>query len=745
MPDCHSTSPLAVESEQRRFDSGIPNPFDECISKQSAAPTIYPMNLSISDQDAEGSSPCYFEGDQTSRLHMRLKRNLFEGSATSYTNRAIISQFWKKTTKKNSPVDHSLFFSSSNVSSSTTESSQEDRSSNSSKDSVQDLSLPLSEAHATSSVEGDRFFDEHLRAKRARVENIIRGMSSSPTVAIPSNELEKDGSHQQGGLRDQYKENKQQQKQHQQQQDEEEDEEERSPKNLIASSFKKHRREECHRLKQQLQEMQGKLLELQEKFFQVYDTNELEQEEEEDLPDANFPLDGTACKAENDEDAQGKFARDLSDVDHSLYIDYVQALTQDRELTSGKDTTRHQNTDRKFNSNNHFSFSLVEGRHLADALKYELSNAVAHIVDSVVQLFSVKPSSSSQSFHPFPPSRPKDAVQSDSTNLRMPSQELRCPQEPTIHQYFENPQTFDIQDQTEALPLVVRKSSQPSLVNPVIKPPCQIGHTSTALAIALGSQLPLNDLPVPVMSYGMHADIGHNLSSSAKDPASPESIDLSWETVKLRSKIAPHHMTQQPYSRFHQGPVDSLCLTHIKAECGDLHSLAEVSPYTSINIQEGLTPNHLKKAKLMFFYTRYPSSNTLKTYFPDVKFNRCITSQLIKWFSNFREFYYIQMEKSARQAMADGITDTNDLKVTRDCELFRALNMHYNKANDFQIPDTFLEVAEVTLREFFNAVYLGKDTDPAWKKGIYKVICKLDTKVPEVFKSQGCLQEAIID
>lgn len=36
-------------------------------------------------------------------------------------------------------------------------------------------------------------------------------------------------------------------------------------------------------------------------------------------------------------------------------------------------------------------------------------------------------------------------------------------------------------------------------------------------------------------------------------------------------------------------------------------------------IQEGLSPNHLKKAKLMFFYTRYPSSNMLKMYFSDVK------------------------------------------------------------------------------------------------------------------------------
>lgn len=67
------------------------------------------------------------------------------------------------------------------------------------------------------------------------------------------------------------------------------------------------------------------------------------------------------------------------------------------------------------------------------------------------------------------------------------------------------------------------------------------------------------------------------------------------------------------------------------------------------------------------------------------QFNRCITSQLIKWFSNFREFYYIQMEKFARQSINDGITGCEELSVSRDCELFRALNMHYNKANDFEV------------------------------------------------------------
>ena len=49
-----------------------------------------------------------------------------------------------------------------------------------------------------------------------------------------------------------------------------------------------------------------------------------------------------------------------------------------------------------------------------------------------------------------------------------------------------------------------------------------------------------------------------------------------------------------------------------------------------------LTPLHLRKAKLMFFYTRYPNSAVLKIFFPDVRFNKLTTAQLVKWFSNFR-------------------------------------------------------------------------------------------------------------
>ncbi|XP_040887826.1 prospero homeobox 3 [Toxotes jaculatrix] len=162
--------------------------------------------------------------------------------------------------------------------------------------------------------------------------------------------------------------------------------------------------------------------------------------------------------------------------------------------------------------------------------------------------------------------------------------------------------------------------------------------------------------------------------------------------------------------------------------------------------QEGLSPCHLKKAKLMFFYTRYPSSNTLKTYFPDVKFNRCVTSQMIKWFSNFREFFYIQMERFARQAVREALTRDgaprlgreSQLRVGRDTELYRILNMHYNKSNIYQVPERFIEVSEVALREFYSAIWTGRDSDPCWKKGIYKIICKLDSPVPDAFRLPGC-------
>lgn len=56
---------------------------------------------------------------------------------------------------------------------------------------------------------------------------------------------------------------------------------------------------------------------------------------------------------------------------------------------------------------------------------------------------------------------------------------------------------------------------------------------------------------------------------------------------------------------------------------------------------------------------------------------------------------------------------------------------------ELQVPDCFLEIATLTLQEFFRAVSEGKDSDPSWKKPIYKIISKLDSDIPEKLKSSN--------
>ncbi|XP_075795266.1 prospero homeobox protein 1-like isoform X2 [Pelodiscus sinensis] len=301
---------------------------------------------------------------------------------------------------------------------------------------------------------------------------------------------------------------------------------------------------------------------------------------------------------------------------------------------------------------------------LAEALKEELGAAVTQVVDTVVQVFARQQ----------PP-----------------------PEEP--------PRSYP-SDQTEALPLVVRKSLPRG-------PPELVAGTFPQ--------------PVAVPPYPV----------AFKDRAAGEAY---WEGVSLRTKLSSRHLLQPHCALFQlAGPTDRQLP---KSQATEMHHGLEPALYRPSS-QEGLTPGHLKKAKLMFFYTRYPSSGTLKTYFSDVKFNRCITSQLIKWFSNFREFFYIQMEKFSRQALSDGVPSAEALTVTRDSELARVLNQHYNKANDYEIPSKFLEVSQITLREFFSAISQGCDADPSWKKSIYKVICKLECDIPDAFRSPHGLPDTV--
>nr|XP_020446472.1 prospero homeobox protein 1-like isoform X2 [Monopterus albus] len=666
------------------------------------------MNLSLSNQNMHNSSEGCLGDDKPDIMLPCFHRAMYEEPLPSYSSGSIISQLLRKTIHNKRALDESHFYLSSST---PADSSQEDQSSVSSKDSMVEAQSPNSHASTGASAEGEHHVTDHLQAKRARVENIIRVMVGSPNSRQHGHS--DTDTRDTREAREAFRENKRKQRLPQYQ--------DHSAGGLLGktpgccnSENCNTKHEECHKLKEQLHSMQRLLHQLQEKFLQVYnqeDRDEIEVAAEHDIPG------------------------------ESTEVQYVHSQDDFRKKNS-RMSTEYKDQRKVVSCVVH----QRESQSLQETLKQELSKAVSECVDRVFKkVSSAGLDLSSQSHMSSSPEMQLSMSADSRSKLASSTQEQPQAEEAAVKprslEYYENSEAQSPQDQTEALSLVVRKPAVTPLssVTPTVTRPYPVHQTS----FQFNYSTPLHDSQIleHLLKYGPHSSFGGlPCMPPSLDRTSPDSVDLPWDTIAMRSKVTSSHLSHHPCpSSLGAVMVDNLCLPHVKIECGELQSMAERNPYMSLNIQEGLTPSHLKKAKLMFFYTRYPSSNVLKTFFPDVKFNRCITSQLIKWFSNFREFYYIQMEKYARQAIVDGIRDITDLTVSRDSELFRALNMHYNKANDFHVPDRFLEVAEITLHEFYNAISAAKDSDPSWKKAIYKVICKLDNDVPEEFKTSSYL------
>uniref|UniRef100_A0A3P9K9N7 Prospero homeobox 2 n=1 Tax=Oryzias latipes TaxID=8090 RepID=A0A3P9K9N7_ORYLA len=657
------------------------------------------MNLSLPDQSMHNSCDGCLEDDKSDVMMPCFRKNMYDEPLTSYSSGSIISQLLRKSVHSKRVLDENSFYLSTAA-----DSGQEDQSSVSSKDSTVEATSPTGHTSAGASPEEEPPLTDYLQAKRARVENIIRVMTGSPN-SRQHGDNERPGRE----TRESYRENKRKQRLPQHQEHGAaggQVSRQPSSRNSENTNIKE---EECHKLKEQLHSMQRLLHQLQEKFMQVYNQEEPEYEKNETL-DADSDQEiveenNKPCYINAEDDFERKNRRVTADC---------------KDQKTGIGSLVHQG----------------ESQSLQETLKKELSKAVNDCVDRVFKKVSstgpdLSPQqrmSSSSELH-ISLCADRKGQQGNSNTDQPQAEEARVKSQPL--EFYESSEAQSPQDQTEALSLVVRKpiATPVTSIAPTVKRPYPIHQAP----FQYNYSTPLHESHIleHLLKYGPHSNFAAlSCMPPSMDRTSPESVDLPWDTISMRSKVS---------SSLGAVAVDNLCLPHVKIECGELQNMAERNPYMSLNIQEGLTPSHLKKAKLMFFYTRYPSSNVLKTYFPDVKFNRCITSQLIKWFSNFREFYYIQMEKFARQAIADGIRDVKDITVSRDSELFRALNMHYNKANDFHVPDRFLEVAEITLHEFYNAISASKDSDSSWKKSIYKVICKMDSEVPEEFKTSSCM------
>uniref|UniRef100_A0A668ASL1 Prospero homeobox 1a n=1 Tax=Myripristis murdjan TaxID=586833 RepID=A0A668ASL1_9TELE len=775
MPDHDSDSLLSRQTKRRRVDIGVKRTVGSTTASAAAATAttdnitrakaaIFGAMNSLSSHSHHGSDTDSMEcsvvqphggpgvvsaSDSESKsnvLRKLLKRaNSYEDTMMPFPGATIISQLLKNNMAKNGGGAERG-----------DRAPQEDVCSNSSQDSSpQECLSPFGRPPGLGAFDMERLNDEHLRAKRARVENIIRGMSHSPSVVQQAPSSPRGG--EVCSSSSSSRENKRKQRLPQQQQ--------QSFTQLVCQR-KEQKQEERRQLKLQLEDMQKQLRQLQEKFFQIYDSTD--DSEHNDLHNdlGNMSEDSPARSDTGGDDRGGDDMRsdnEMSDLDPGHFLDRARALLQEQALLAEGDKPGREGLNRAKGQGGPGSSMHAEGKQLAETLKQELNSAMTQVVDTVVKVFAKPPRPTPQQAFPplpIPPERfAAAAANGEHPNFHTANQRLQCFGDVIIPNPLDSFAGMPgmpgaANDQTEALPLVVRKTPsehhhQSSAVgthgghhHPSLHP--------SSLSASMGFSPPSfrHPFPLPLMGYPFQSPLGAPTGGyPGKERSSPDSMDLSRETTSLRTKMASgHHLGHhhRSCSPAHPGSTaEGLSLSLIKSECGDLQDMADISPYSGSNIQEGLSPNHLKKAKLMFFYARYPSSNMLKMFFSDVKFNRCITSQLIKWFSNFREFYYIQMEKFARQAINDGVTGADEMSVSRDCELFRALNMHYNKANDFEVPDRFLEVAQITLREFFNAIVAGKDVDPSWKKAIYKVICKLDSEVPEIFKSPNCLQELL--
>ncbi|NXE37162.1 PROX1 protein, partial [Ptilorrhoa leucosticta] len=554
----------------------------------------------------------------------------------------------------------------------------------------------------------DHLSDQHLRAKRARVESIIQGMSLPPTPQAFDTSLEAAFRHERERGAEMPQESK------------------RKPRvprqgmgaaGQVAPTVGSSHTKGCQQLKEQLCFLEHQLRWLQEKFYQVCDSEDAAptQEDSEKVQ----PLPGDRL---NKHSATGTSNPHKAPLRRSVLEVCGLEEAEDRGDTGGLP-------------------SAV--RVLSHALKHELAVVTSQVVDSVLKTVWPKADSHSQKQHHSLPVLGPDARREYSASGKC-RKSLAKPSPMNAPGSLGSPQA-------EVLPGALGKSPG-SYAGSFDSKGVRKSSRIPSMGYSLGSATPVQDSQLlrQLLGYGQHSLWGSNSreSPSALERGCSEPLNLHWGTVKLRSSM----VRQQQHHPLPLSPANVKSLALLPASRDGCRLLRDMPglgfatcrlSLTPRQMQEALTPGHLKKAKLMFFFTRYPSSTLLKTYFLDVQFSRCITSQLIKWFSNFREFYYIQVEKFARQALLEGVVDACTLQVSRDSELFRALNMHYNKGNDFEVPRRFLEVASLTLQEFFNAVRAGKDADPSWKKPIYKIISKLDSDIPEGFKAAGCSQELL--
>lgn len=518
------------------------------------------MNLSHPDQNMHGAGDGCLEDDKPDVMFPCFRRNVYDESLSSYSSGSIISQLLRKTIHSARALDESHFYLSS---SGGADCSQEDQNSVSSKDSTMEATSPGAHVSTGVNPEQEQPVPDHLQAKRARVENIIRVMAGSPN-SRQHGEIEKadtDGKDVRES-REAYRENKRKQRLPQHQEHGAGGPASRRPESSHSDSCNA-KDEECHKLKEQLHSMQKLLHQLQEKFLQVYNQEDPEQNGR-DEPEVNAQRDPMG------ENLASHYMSGEEDFDRKTSRASVEC--KGRMKAAGYMLQR-------------------ESPNLQETLKQELSRAVNDCVDRVFKKathtgLDVSPEQRMCSSPEVHISMGVDRKSQAAGCTQDQLQEEEGAEKKRSLEYYESPSNQSPQDQTEALSLVVRKPEVTPLgaVAPTVKRPYPVHQTP--FQFNYSTSLHDSQILEHLLKYGPHSSFGGlPCLPPSMDRTSPDSVDLTWDAIAMRSKVTSGHLGHHGRpSALGAVTVDNLCLPHVKIECGELQSMAERNPYMSLNI-----------------------------------------------------------------------------------------------------------------------------------------------------------------
>lgn len=352
----------------------------------------------------------------------------------------------------------------------------------------------------------DQLSDQHLRAKRARVESIIQGMSLPPTPQAFDMNLEAAFRHEMERSAEMPQESKRKPRVPQQGV--------RAAGRVAPTGGSSHAKG-CQQLKEQLCFLEQQLRWLQEKFYQVCDSEDAAQTQED--TEKVQPLPGKPKDRLNKDSATATSNPRKAPLRRSILDGHGLEEAEDRGDTGGLP-------------------SAV--RALSQALKHELAVVTSQVVDSVLKTVWPKADSHSQKQHHSLLMLGPDARREYSAGgkCRKP---LAKPSPMNAPGSLGSPQAGVL---TGALGKSLG-SYAGSFSSKGVRKSSRIPTTG----YSLGSATPVQDsqLLSQLLRYGQHSLWGSDSRESPPlERGCPEPLNLHWGTVKLRSSIVrqqQHH------------------------------------------------------------------------------------------------------------------------------------------------------------------------------------------------------------